>query len=145
LIRGVGLASLRANARLGVAVWWGPVVLAAYLSWQLWFLTALTWAGLVVLGALALLALRRRVSPTQLMAIQVLVAALIADVRSWGAPLRDLHLYLGAGANFLAHVTVYTSDPLSRLPGGARPAALPLCTTHAAALWLAVHAAARAH
>lgn len=109
---------LRVSLRRRAADWWGPVALAAYLLAQLWFFPAFAWAGLVALAAMVALAFRRRLSPTQLMALQVLVAALIADYRSWGPPLRDFNLYVGAGARFLAHGTVYATEPLSRYPAG---------------------------
>lgn len=76
----------------------------------------LVWAALVALAASAALIVRRRLGPTQLMALEVLVAALIADYKLWSDPLRDLHLYLRAGAQFVAHSTAYTLEPLGRYP-----------------------------
>ena len=98
--------------------WWGPVALAVYLRAQLSLVNSLEWAGAVAVLAVATLIWRRSLSPTLLMAFMVLIAALIADISSWGGPLRDLHLYLNAGSQFLNHSQVYTVDAISRYPRG---------------------------
>ena len=100
-------------------VWWGPIALGAFALW--WFSTesgrrGLLWAPIFVLAAVLVLAVRRRLSPTEVMALQVLAAALLTDylqARDWQ---RDLHIYLTAGANFMNHAAVYTTTALQSQP-----------------------------
>jgi hypothetical protein len=65
------------------------------------------------------LAVRRGLSPTEVMAIQVLAAVLFSDYQnSTGGALRDLHLYLNAGAQFIHNHAVYTTAVLHTYPRG---------------------------
>jgi len=52
------------------------------------------------------------------LALQVLAMALVADYLNWhgGGGLRDLHLYLIAGANFMDHDVVYMTTAIHVLP-----------------------------
>lgn len=80
---------------------------------------AVVWAGLVGAGVATVLAVRREVTATQIMALEVLVASIVRDVQfSTSDPLRDLNLYVHAGAQFLAGAPVYTTLPLDRYPYG---------------------------
>ena len=102
--------------------WWGPVVLGAFAFWQFsqtapGYHDDVTWAILFVPAALAVLVVRRRLSPTEIMALEVLATALFADYQSSIAGgLRDLHLYLNAGAAFVGHGTVYMTTAIHGYP-----------------------------
>jgi hypothetical protein len=119
------LARLRQlGSRSGRIVWaWlGPLALGGYALTQ--FARALpgvngdlVWALILAVGVIPVLVLRRRLSPTELMALEVLAAALLADYltsRSGGQ--RDLHLYLNAGAHFISHAPVYTTTAIHTFP-----------------------------
>jgi len=112
------LASL---GRVSMA-WWGPVVLGAFALWQFsqtapGYRDDVTWAILFVPAVLLVLVVRRRLSPTEVMALQVLATALFADFQSsMGGGLRDLHLYLNAGAAFLNHGAVYMTTAIHSYP-----------------------------
>jgi hypothetical protein len=113
--------------------WIGPVALAAY---YLWLFPPTIWAGirgdalwvaLAVVGVIGLfvgrLVMQARggqvvlIRPTELMAIEVLAAALVDDAENSTANgLRDLHLYLNAGMQFVAGAQVYTPQPIDRYP-----------------------------
>jgi hypothetical protein len=103
-------------------VWWGPVVLGAFALWQ-FSQTApghhddVTWVIAFVPAVLALLLVRRRLSPTEIMGLEVLATALFADFQSsQGGGLRDLHLYLNAGAAFMNHGAVYMTTAIHSYP-----------------------------
>lgn len=106
------------------AEWWAPVVLGAFVLWEFSTTGAggrddFTWAAMFVPAVLVVLLIRRGVSPTQVMAVEVLTAALFADYQSSIAGgLRDLHLYLNAGAGFMNHGTVYTTTAIHHYPKG---------------------------
>jgi len=115
-------AALRDPGRIA-RTWWGPVALGAYALWRLHKLMPggdndLPWTAIFVVGLLGVLAVRRRVSPTEVLALQVLAMALVADYLNWhgGGGLRDLHLYLIAGANFMDHDVVYMTTAIHVLP-----------------------------
>ena len=99
--------------------WWGPLALGALSI--LWFSTepgrrGLLWPPIFALAAVLVLAVRRRLSPTEAMALQVLAAAVLTDyiqTRDWQ---RDLHIYMTAGANFMNHAAVYTTTALQSQP-----------------------------
>ena len=78
----------------------------------------LPWMAIFVAAALLALAVRRRLSPTEVMALQVLATALVADYLNWrgGGGLRDLHLYLIGGANFVDHGVVYMTTAIHSTP-----------------------------
>ena len=102
--------------------WWGPVVLGAFALWQFsqtapGYHDDVTWAMLFVPAVVVWLVVRRRLSPTEVMALQVLATALFADFQSsQGGGLRDLHLYLNAGAAFMQHGAVYTTTAIHSYP-----------------------------
>ncbi len=76
----------------------------------------LLWAPIFLLIAGAALGVRRRLSPTEVMALQVLAMALLSDyllAQDWQ---RDLHIYLLAGANYMNHAAVYTTIALQSQP-----------------------------
>jgi hypothetical protein len=100
------------------------VVLGAFALWQ-FAQTApgnkddVTWAAVFVPAALVVLVVRRGISPTEVMALQVFATALFADFQSsMGGGLRDLHLYLNAGAGFMNHGAVYTTTAIHSYPSG---------------------------
>jgi hypothetical protein len=104
----------------GVAkAWWGPIALGVLAL--AWFSTepgrrGLLWAPIFAVVAALGLAVRRRLSPTEVMALQVFAAAVLTDyiqTRDWQ---RDLHIYLTAGANFMNHAAVYTTTALQSQP-----------------------------
>lgn len=107
--------------RVAIA-WWGPVVLGAFALWQFsqtapGYHDDVTWAMAFVPAVVVWLIVRRRVSPTEIMALQVLATALFADFQSsQGGGLRDLHLYLNAGAQFVNHAAVYTTTAIHGYP-----------------------------
>ena len=113
------LRRLFASSRGVIVTWWGPMALGAFALW--WFSTeegrrGLLWGPIFVLAAVLALAVRRRLSPTEVMALQVLATALLQDylqARDWQ---RDLHIYLTAGANFMNHAAVYTTTGLQSPP-----------------------------
>jgi hypothetical protein len=110
-----------ANARTIAKEWWGPAALAAYALSPLSG-TALqgnetfVWAGWTAVAAVVALIVSRRLSSTQLMALEVLVASLISDNKLWSGGLRDLHLYLRAGGQFIAGTGAYTVDAITKYP-----------------------------
>ena len=102
--------------------WWGPVALGAFALWQ-FSQTApgghddVVWAAVFVPAAVLVLVVRRRLSPTEVMALEVLATALFADFQnSMAGGLRDLHLYLNAGAQFMDHGAVYTTVAIHSYP-----------------------------
>ena len=108
--------------RVGMA-WWGPVVLGAFALLRFYNLTPgghndVPWTATFVAAIALALAVRRRLSPTEVMALQVLAIALVADYLNWkgGGGLRDLHLYLIAGANFMDHTAVYATTAIHSYP-----------------------------
>jgi hypothetical protein len=112
-------------ARQFVMSWWGPAALAACAL--LWFHKTsgggrddFLWAGILVASGAAVLIVRRRLSWSEVMALEVLAATVVDDRLTWvhGGVLRDLHLYLNAGAQFMAHGTAYTTTALHGLPPG---------------------------
>jgi hypothetical protein len=104
--------------------WWGPVVLGSFALWQFsqtapGYHDDVTWAALFLPAVLLVIVVRRRVSPTEVMALQVLATVLFADFQSsMGGGLRDLHLYLNAGAAFMNHGAVYTTTAIHSYPTG---------------------------
>jgi hypothetical protein len=99
--------------------WWGPLALGVF---AVWFFAiepsrrGLLW-GPIFLAAVAIaLLFRRRLSPTEVMALEVLATALLADNLMGHDWQRDLHIYLTAGANFINHAAVYTTEPLHGQP-----------------------------
>ena len=112
------------QARLGAAVRTalGPVALAVYglsqyLGTNPYGYGGLLWLALAGAGVAAILVVRRRITTTQFMAVEVLASCLIADWQnSTSDPLRDLILYLHAGSQFLAGAPVYTTVPLDHYP-----------------------------
>ncbi|MGD0020642.1 MAG: hypothetical protein ABSD62_15490, partial [Candidatus Limnocylindrales bacterium] len=103
--------------------WWGPVALAAFALLRFYNLKPgghndVPWVALFVTVAVLALAVRRRLSPTEVMALEVLATALLADYLNWkgGGGLRDLHLYLIAGANFTDHTAVYATTAITSYP-----------------------------
>ena len=103
--------------------WWGPVALGAFAVWR-YSKTApgghddLLWAAIFVAAAALVLVVCRRLSPTEMMALQVLATALVADYVTWrgGGGLRDLHLYLIAGGQFMDHGVVYATAAIHSYP-----------------------------
>jgi hypothetical protein len=114
-----GLPSGLAGRR--VASWWAPAVLAAYVLTPLSGAHPqpdedLRWVGFVIGLGIAVLLARRRLRPTDLMAIEVLVISAMRDYGLRGDALRDLHLYLRAGAEWLAHGQPYTLEAITHYP-----------------------------
>ena len=110
---------------LGVVAraWWAPVALGVYSLWRLYKMTPggnndLPWLAMVIATVALALAVRRRVSPSEVMALQVLALALVADWLNWrgSGGLRDFHLYLNAGGNFVNNAAVYTTTVLHTTP-----------------------------
>jgi hypothetical protein len=99
--------------------WWGPLALGAF---AVWFFAiepsrrGLLWAPIFLAVAAIALVFRRRLSPTEVMALEVLATALLADNLMGHDWQRDLHIYLTAGANFIHHAPVYTIEPLHGQP-----------------------------
>jgi hypothetical protein len=103
--------------------WSGPVALAAFALLRLHKTTPgarddFFWAAIVVAAVVLVLAVRRRLSRTEVMALEVLATAVVEDYLSWrgGGDLRDLHLYLIAGANFMNHAAVYATTAIHSYP-----------------------------
>jgi hypothetical protein len=103
--------------------WVGPLILAGYFVWQFAGISVgargnVVWLALVALAVLfAQLVNRRGPTAVELMAIEVLAASLLNGYQnSRGGELRDLRLYLGAGQDFLAGVSPYTTVALSAYP-----------------------------
>ena len=102
--------------------WWGPVALGAFALWQFsqtapGYHDDVTWAAAFVPAVVLVLVARRRLSPTEVMALEVLATALFADFQSsMGGGLRDLHLYLNAGAAFMNHGAVYMTTAIHSYP-----------------------------
>lgn len=103
--------------------WSGPVALAAFVLLRLHRTSPgarddFFFGAIVVAAAVVVFAVRRHVSPTQMMAIEVLATAVVEDYLSWrgGGDLRDLHLYLIAGANFMNHAAVYATTAIHSYP-----------------------------
>src|SRR5437868_14168439 len=99
-----GLRRLRAFSG-----WLGPLALAGYFLWQLSGLSTYVRADIVWIAVVAAsvvvvsIARRRPPTPIEVMALEVLVASLANGLpNSAGGGLRDLRLYLAAGADFLA-------------------------------------------
>lgn len=108
--------------RVGLA-WWGPVALGAFALLRFYNLTPgghndVPWTATFVAAIALALAVRRRLSPTEVMALQVLAIALVADYLNWkgGGGLRDLHLYLIAGSQFVNHGPVYATAAIHSYP-----------------------------
>lgn len=156
----VHLGDRRISPRPG---WAGPIVLGAYVFWQFhvafgWRAGEFAWLALVAAMAVAILLVRRpSFNAVTLMALEVLAASLIYDIAySWDGGLRDLRLYLSAGADFVAGGAVYTVEPIHNYPSdlGALPFLYPPPTlpvfgllstlpfSIAAALWVAGSVAA---
>ncbi len=101
----------------------GPVALAIYAMTQFAGSNPsghgnVLWAASFGLAVAAALILRRRISTTQVMALEVLTISLVYDWQySLGGALRDLNLYLHAGSQFLAGGQVYTTVAIHRYPG----------------------------
>lgn len=108
----------------GVVAWWGPAALVLFLLWQFsqtapGLAADVVWTAIFAAIAAIVLMVRRRLSPTEAMAIQVLAAVLFSDYQnSTGGALRDLHLYLNAGAQFIHNHAVYTTAVLHTYPRG---------------------------
>lgn len=112
-------------ARNLVTSWWAPAALAVFALLRLHKTSPgarddFLWAAVLVGSALLVLIVRRRLSPTEVMGLEVLATAVIEDHLTWkdGGVLRDLHLYLNAGAQFVAHGTAYTTTALHSPPPG---------------------------
>src|SRR5204862_5056656 len=128
--------TLRTPALPGWLAWIGPAALAAYYLWLFpptifgGIHGDVEWAGLTVAGVVAFGVVRIargrivggriapfRFRPTEVMALEVLAAALVDDAENSTANgLRDLHLYLHAGAQFMAGAQVYTPQSIDRYP-----------------------------
>ncbi len=99
--------------------WLGPLGLGLFLLVQLGGegpagRAGLVWLALLASGLGLVVVALRRVTPTSVMAVEVLAAALVVDwVNSTSGALRDLELYLQAGREFLAGGAVYRQVPLS--------------------------------
>jgi hypothetical protein len=113
------LSSLR---RVGMA-WWGPVALGAFALLRFYNLSPgghndVPWTATFVAATAVALAVRHRLSPTEVMALQVLAIALVADYLNWtgGGGLRDLQLYLIAGSQFMDHGAVYATIAIHSYP-----------------------------
>lgn len=110
--------------RLSVSSGWlGPLVLGAYFVWQFLGVSGLVrddvvWVAAVVGSVVVVSVVRRRApSAIEVMAIEVLAASLVNGVQnSAGGALRDLRLYLAAGADFLAGQSPYTTVALHAYP-----------------------------
>jgi hypothetical protein len=103
--------------------WAGPVALAAFALLRLHKTTSggrddFVWAAIVVAAALLVLAVRRRLTLTEVMALEVLAMALMGDYLNWrgGGGLRDLHLYLIAGSQFMDNGAVYATTAIHSYP-----------------------------
>jgi hypothetical protein len=112
-------------ARNFVTSWWGPVALAVFALLRLHKTSSgarddYLWTGILVASGLLVLVVRRRLRSSEVMALEVLATAVVEDRLTWvgGGVLRDLHLYLNAGAQFVAHGTAYTTTALHGLPPG---------------------------
>jgi len=127
----------------------GPAAVAAYAVSQFagtrpYGFGGVVWAVLVALGVAAVLIARRQVTPTKLMALEVLAGSILRDCQfSTSDPLRDLNLYLHAGAQFLAGHPVYTTLAMNHYPYGGylpflyAPPAVPLfAVLSALPIWL---------
>ena len=137
---GLGRAGLgRADSGRGfVRAALGPTAVAVYALSQFagtspYGFGGLVWAALVGLGVAAIVVVRRSITATQLMALEVLAGSLLRDCQfSTSDPLRDLNLYLHAGSQFLAGAPVYTTLAMHHYPYGAylpflyAPPALPV-------------------
>jgi hypothetical protein len=143
--------------------WLGPLVLGAYFVWQfgsVWLVGRgdVVWVSFVAM-LVAVLWIVRRGPPSlvEVMALEVLAASLLNDLDySRAGALRDLRLYLDAGAAFLAGHSPYTTDVLQAYPADLgdlpflyAPPTLPLFGALSAlpislvgAAWLAASAAA---
>jgi hypothetical protein len=78
-----------------------------------------TFLAIVVPAVIVWLLARRRISATELMAILAGAAAVFSDFQnSQGGALRDLHLYLNAGAAFVNGGHVYTTEVMRSYPTG---------------------------
>ena len=104
------------------AAWWGPAALGAFVLWQFsqtgqGARDDVAWAAIFGAAAVLVRAVRRRLSPTEAMALQVLATILLADyLNSTRGGLRDLHLYLNAGSQFIHHGTVYATTAIHSYP-----------------------------
>lgn len=108
--------------------WWGPAALGGFALVLFSQTTAtpglhddLVWlAAFVPALVVALLVLRRRLTPTEVMGLMALTMAIFADLQTsmFGGGLRDLHLYLGAGSSFMNHGQVYTTVAFHSYPEG---------------------------
>jgi hypothetical protein len=103
--------------------WLGPLVLGAYFVWQFsstWLVGRgdVVWVAFVAMLAAVLWVVRHGPpSAVELMALEVLAASLYNDLDySRAGALRDLRLYLDAGAAFLAGHSPYTTDVLHAYP-----------------------------
>lgn len=107
----------------------GPLALAVYGVSQYWGtnpngLGLAFWTAIVAIGAAAILAVYRRITSTQAMAIEVLACSLVTDWQfSTSDPLRDFNLYVNAGAEFVAGRQPYTLQAIHQYPaaGGHLP------------------------
>jgi Glycosyltransferase family 87 len=101
----------------------GPTFLAMYAATQFIGtgprgLGAPCVAAIFGLTAAAVLAWRRHITTTQVMALEVLSCSLVADWQATRAGrLGDLNLYLHAGGQFLSGQQVYTTAPIDHNPG----------------------------
>jgi hypothetical protein len=87
-------------------------------------LGAFRWIALFGICAIGALLVFRRLSSTDIMALEVFTCGLVTDWQnSTAGALRDLLLYLHAGAQFLSGSPVYTTVPIDRYPqpGGYLP------------------------
>jgi hypothetical protein len=97
----------------------GVYALSQFLGTSPYGFGGLVWAALVGFGVAAVLIVRRRITTTQVLALQVLAGSLLRDCQfSNSDPLRDLNLYLHAGAQFLAGAPVYTTLAMNHYPYG---------------------------
>jgi hypothetical protein len=115
-------AAIRVRAR---ATWLGPLALGGFALWQFGVgvpggFGAVVWALILYLIVVPVRIWRRRMSSTELMALVVLAMALYGDyLNSTAGFLRDLHLYLIGGAQFMNHAAVYTTTVIHTAPPNA--------------------------
>ncbi|MGZ6340138.1 MAG: glycosyltransferase 87 family protein [Candidatus Limnocylindrales bacterium] len=99
--------------------WFGPLVLGAFLFTQLTDtgpagLSQLVWLALFAIAIILAALILRRLTPTWVLALEVLAGALVNDWENSTADgLRDLGLYLHADSEFLAGGAIYRQVPLS--------------------------------
>ncbi len=134
---------------VGVAAY----VLVATVDWEVpapgGFRFAPLWLGLTALAAATARLVRGRLGPVALLAAAAGAAMVLGDVTLfWSQGLRDLHLYLKAGARFLDGSPVYLDGLLAERPADLSefpflypPLTLPAFAALSALPWVVVDAA----